>query len=377
MPNIKKMTLLQKKDDPLNILAEYTKDWQVFINTLRYPAAIIDTECNIVMANKAMSDFFGKNIDFRNTKCYQIFHRTDMPVETCPMIKTENTFSHEEAEIYVPSLGKFLRIMVDPIFAGRKFIGAVHSALDITDQKMAEENNTDLVEIYANSINELKASELRAQKGRDAFLNMLEDISESYKELEHLFLKLILVMVNALDAKSPWTKGHSERVSIYAEQIAKEMLMDADEIKNIRLAGLLHDIGKLGIYDYLLDKPGKLTTEEFDIVKKHPAQGANILKGITQLREIIPFIKYHHEKLDGNGYPNRLKGKKIPLGAKILHVADSFDSMTSDRPYRPAPGIKYALYELEKHKGPQFDNDVVDAFLSVLEKSYLENANLL
>ncbi|HDH05942.1 MAG TPA: HD-GYP domain-containing protein [Nitrospirae bacterium] len=372
-----KTTLFQNKADLTSMIEEYAKDWQLFINTLRYPAAIIDIECNIVAANKEMSVLFGENINSTHTKCYQVFHGADMPVENCPMVKAEKSFTHEEAEIYEPSLGKFLRVMIDPIIADKRLIGAIHYALDITDQKMAEENSIDLVEIYANSINELKASELRAQKGRDAFLNMLEDISESYKELENLFLRFILVMVNALDAKSPWTKGHSERVSMYAEQIAKEMLMDADEIKNIRLAGLLHDIGKLGIYDYLLDKPGKLTKEEFNIVKKHPAQGASILKDITQLREIIPFIKYHHEKLDGNGYPNKLKGKKIPLGAKILHVADSFDSMTSDRPYRPAPGIEYALSELEKHKGPQFDNDVVDAFLSVLEKSYIESANLL
>ena len=104
------------------MLAEHTKDWQVFINTLRYPAAIIDTECNIVMANKGMSDFFGKNINFRNAKCYQIFHHSDRPVGNCPMIKKVNSFSHEEAEIYEPSLGKFLRIMVDPIIADNKFI---------------------------------------------------------------------------------------------------------------------------------------------------------------------------------------------------------------------------------------------------------------
>ncbi len=155
---------------------------------------------------------------------------------------------------------------------------------------------------------------------------------------------------------------------IDAEEIAIEMLIDTDEIKNIRLAGLLHDIGKIGTDDYLLDKPGKLTGEEFDAVKMHPAQGADILKEINQLRDIIPYIKYHHEKLDGKGYPNQLKGSKIPLGARILHVADSFDSMTSDRPYRPAPGIEFALSELNQYKGSQFDHTVVEAFLKVLKK---------
>jgi putative nucleotidyltransferase with HDIG domain len=144
------------------------------------------------------------------------------------------------------------------------------------------------------------------------------------------------------------------------------MMIDNEEIKNIKLAGILHDIGKIGTYDHLLDKPGKLTAEEYEIVKKHPSQGATILKEIKQLREIIPIIEYHHEKLDGTGYPYGLMGEEIPIGAKILHVADSFDSMTSNRPYRNSPGIQYALSELNKYKGIQFDSDVVDAFLRVL-----------
>ena len=247
-------------------------------------------------------------------------------------------------------------------------IGVIHSFFDITEIKTSEESTNELLEIYAKAINDLKAREMKAQKGRDAFLNMLEDINESYKELEDLFMKFIVVMVNALDAKSPWTKGHSERVSIYAEQIAKEIIMDEEEIKNIKLAGLLHDIGKIATYDYLLDKPKRLTTEEFEIVKKHPVQGVDILKEIKQLNEILPLIKYHHERLDGNGYPDKLKGSQIPLGARILHVADSFDSMTSDRPYRPAPGIEYAISELKDKSGSQFDGRVVDTFMNVLEK---------
>ena len=243
-----------------------------------------------------------------------------------------------------------------------------HSLFDITEIKSSEQSNNELLDIYASSITDLKAREMKAQKGRDAFLNMLEDINESYKDLEDLFMKFIVVMVNALDAKSPWTKGHSERVSIYAEQIAMEIIMDEEEIKDIKLAGLLHDIGKIATYDYLLDKPKGLTNEEYEIVKKHPVQGVNILKEIKQLNEILPLIRYHHERIDGKGYPDKLKGSRIPLGARILHVADSFDSMTSDRPYRPAPGIEYALSELQNNSGTQFDEKVVDAFMKVLDK---------
>jgi HD-GYP domain-containing protein (c-di-GMP phosphodiesterase class II) len=146
------------------------------------------------------------------------------------------------------------------------------------------------------------------------------------------------------------------------------MRVDPDEIKNIKLAGLLHDIGKIGTYDNLLDKPGRLTKEEFEIVKKHPVQGAEILKDIKQLGDMMPYILYHHEKLDGTGYPYQLKGPEIPLGARIMHVADSYDSMTSDRPYRPAPGMEFAISEFEKYRGTQFDGDVVDAFLRLLNQ---------
>jgi len=366
---MKKSILLNNRTEHSVTLEEYTKNWQVLMDTLPYATILVDTAYHVVMANSAARNLFGYVGDIENVNCFTLFHGTDAPIKNCPTEKTLASGKEEQTEIYEPGIGKYLIINSAPVLSNQKILGVIHSFIDVTSSRENEKSNNDLIEIYAGSINELKARHIGAQKGRDAFLNMLEDISESYKELEDLFLKLILVMVNALDAKSPWTKGHSERVSIYAEQIAKQMLIDEDEIKHIKLAGLLHDIGKIGTYDYLLDKPGKLTREEFEIVKKHPDQGADILKEIKQLKDIIPFIKYHHEKLDGNGYPHKIKGHKIPLGAKILHVADSFDSMTSDRPYRPAPGIKYALSEMEKYKGTQFDPHVVEAFLAVLVKS--------
>jgi putative nucleotidyltransferase with HDIG domain len=364
----KNMTLLKNNDKIRNLLTERAKDWQEMIDTLPYSVSVIDTEFNVVMTNKAISSFLGNVDNFQHTKCYQLFHRSENPVEDCPMLKTLRSRKSEQSKIYDPFLKKTFIINTAPFFENGNLTCVIHSVIDVTETEISHEDDSDIIEIYANSINELKARATNAQKGRDAFLNMLEDLGESYKELEDLFLKLVSVMINVLDAKSPWTKGHSERVSTYAEQIAEEMLIDEDEVKNIKLAGLLHDIGKIGTYDYLLEKPGRLTDEEFDIVKKHPAQGANILKEIKQLKAIIPYIEFHHEKIDGNGYPYKLDGSKIPLGARILHVADSFDSMTSDRPYRPAPGTEYALSELEKHKGTQFDNEVVSAFLNVLNK---------
>jgi putative nucleotidyltransferase with HDIG domain len=225
----------------------------------------------------------------------------------------------------------------------------------------------EIVEVYAVSINKLKSKEHDLNESREAFFNMLEDITDSYNELENLFITLISTLVNALDAKSEWTRGHSENVAKYTEIIAREMGFEGEKLKNIRLAGLLHDIGKIGTYDYLLNKPGSLTDEEFELVKRHPAQGAAILSSVKQLKEIVPLVKHHHERVDGKGYPDGISGNEIPLAARILHVADSFDAIISDRPYRPSPGIDHAKNELKRHVGTQFDPDVVNTFLNVLD----------
>jgi len=345
-----------------------TMEWQALIDTLPYPVYIVDTDFNIVKMNKPFSRLFGLDSSVEDLKCCQLIHNCDSPPEDCFLSRTLSSGQAETDNVYVPSMDTTIKITAVPIKINGDIVGITHSILDSEDLFRDQESDM-LVEIYASAINEMKEREIKGLKVKDAFFNMLEDINDSYQELEDLFLKLVRVMVSALDAKSPWTRGHSERVSMFAEQIAIEMNVNDEELKHIKLAGLLHDIGKIGTYDYLLDKPGKLTKEEFDIVKRHPDQGAHILQDIKQLSSIIPLIKYHHEKLDGKGYPSGLKGPEIPLGARILHVADSFDSMTSDRPYRRAPGIEFALSELDKFKGTQFDEKVVSAFLRALGNS--------
>jgi PAS domain S-box-containing protein/putative nucleotidyltransferase with HDIG domain len=189
-----------------------------------------------------------------------------------------------------------------------------------------------------------------------------------YEDLENLLINTITSLASAVDAKSPWTKGHSERVTKYAVEIAREIGMKENEVEYVRLCGLLHDVGKIGTYDIILDKHEKLTEEEFELVKKHPEKGAEIVEPIKQLKELIKGIQYHHEKYDGTGYPEGLRGEDIPLCARILTVADSFDSMTSDRPYRNAPGKEHAMAELKRCAGTQFDPKIVEAFLKILAK---------
>jgi putative nucleotidyltransferase with HDIG domain len=200
---------------------------------------------------------------------------------------------------------------------------------------------------------------------------MLRDLDVSYKELKNLFESLILSFVNALDAKSPWTKGHSERVTNYAIATAKEMGLKEKDIETIRTAALLHDIGKIGTYEVILDKPQRLSIEELALVKMHPAKGEEILSPINQLKDIFPIIRSHHERIDGEGYPDGLKGNEILLLAKIIAVADSFDSMISERPYRPRLSIDDALSELKRCSGTQFDSQVVEAFSKAVMKYVL------
>ena len=193
-----------------------------------------------------------------------------------------------------------------------------------------------------------------------------------FTDLQDLFLGTVKALSEAIDAKSPWTKGHSDRVTHYALTIARELGMGAKDLEDLKIAGLLHDIGKIGTDDIILDKPGRLTEEEYAVVKEHPKRGAELLSPIKQLRHIIPWIRGHHEWWDGTGYPDGLKGEEIPLQARILAVADAFDSMTAQRPYRKTPGQEKAVEELKQYSGTQFDPQVVEALLRVVESGKLQ-----
>lgn len=186
-------------------------------------------------------------------------------------------------------------------------------------------------------------------------------------DLKELFIGTIKCLSSSIDAKSPWTMGHSDRVTEYSIKIGKQMGLNDKDLEELRIAGLLHDIGKIGTYDVILDKPGKLTDEEYEIVKKHSVKGCEMLLPIKQLSHIIPWIRGHHERFDGKGYPDGLIGEQIPLQARILAVADTFDSMTAERPYRNTPGEKRAVEELKTNAGAQFDPKVLEVFFKVLK----------
>ncbi|MGC2424058.1 MAG: HD domain-containing phosphohydrolase [Nitrospirota bacterium] len=208
-------------------------------------------------------------------------------------------------------------------------------------------------------------SDLRLLKGVARQLAVALKNTKLINELESLSMNITHALSSAIDAKSPWTKGHSERVAEYAASIAEKLGMEPRFIERIRLAGLLHDIGKIGTYDALLDKTEKLTPEERELIKQHPDRGCEILAPINDMDDILPAVRHHHERWDGGGYPAGLKGTEIPLMARALCIADSFDTMTEDRPYRPSIGIDNAIQELKYCAGSQFDPELVEIFLEV------------
>lgn len=195
-----------------------------------------------------------------------------------------------------------------------------------------------------------------------------EQLCIMQKRLEKAHVDTIATLIFILEGKDPYAQGHSERVTRYSVAIAEELGLSQEEVKQIETAGKLHDIGKLGIDDAILSKPDSLTDKEYAVVKTHPQMGSAILEPLDFLSKERVIAHHHHERYDGNGYPDKLKGEETPLGARIMALADAFDAMKSERPYRqPLPDEKI-LAEIKKNSGTQFDPKVVKAFFSLANK---------
>ena len=186
-----------------------------------------------------------------------------------------------------------------------------------------------------------------------------------YHDLHQLMLDLVRALVSSIDAKDPYTCGHSERVAITSREIARHLGLSEQKIEWVYLAGLVHDIGKIGTPEHILRKEGRLEPEERQILQRHPGVGGHILEGIKRLEPIREAVVHHHERLDGSGYPDGLKGGEIPLLARIVGLADAFDAMTSNRPYRPMLPFEHVKREIERNVGTQFDVHVVDALFAL------------
>jgi putative nucleotidyltransferase with HDIG domain len=194
------------------------------------------------------------------------------------------------------------------------------------------------------------------------------DLKRAANENRELFMGSIVMLAGAVDEKDPYTRGHSDRVTRYSVMLAREMGIYEDYIEVVRISAQLHDVGKIGIEDRILKKPGALTPEEFEIMKTHTTKGANILRPVAQLKDMIPGIELHHESLDGRGYPHGLKGDDIPLLARIIAVADTFDALTTNRPYQHAHDAKDALRIIHSLSGKRLDPTVVAAMTAIYER---------
>ncbi len=192
--------------------------------------------------------------------------------------------------------------------------------------------------------------------------------AELYQNIEKNYFSTVQALANAVDAKDEYTRGHSMRVTEYSVMIARELGLSAIEVNWVKLGALLHDIGKIGISDAIIRKKSKLTDKEFAIIKSHPVLSAYILEPVAFLEPIIPYVRHHHERMDGTGYPDGLVGEEIPLGARIIAVADTCDAIASDRPYRSKSDLKDAIEELKRCAGSQFDSNITEAFIEALER---------
>lgn len=256
--------------------------------------------------------------------------------------------------------------------------------IKITNMYPHEEIN-DIVVNFANMADKIKQREEELQTyneelvaANDEIKTMLDTISKNEKDKKDQYLQIIWTMVNILEIKDEYTAGHSKAVTFYAEQIAERLNKDYGfnlDMESIEVSAILHDIGKIGIEKEILNKPACLSSNEYEVIKTHPVKGYYALKDIESLKEERKIIKYHHERYDGTGYPEGIKGDDIPFGARIICVADAFDAMIADRPYRKGMSKEKAVDELIKNKGKQFDPLIVDVFVNMLNEGELGAVN--
>ena len=255
------------------------------------------------------------------------------------------------------------------IFAARKITSPLE-VLNQSSRAIAKGDFTQRVRVKTRTeIGELAATFNTMSEELEHFV---EDLKRAADENRALFMGSIQMLAGAVDEKDPYTRGHSDRVTRYSLMVGREMGLDEDFIEMLRISAQLHDVGKIGIEDRILKKPGALTPEEFEVMKTHTTRGANILRPVRQLKDMLPGIELHHESLDGRGYPYGLKGDQIPLVARVIAVADTFDALTTNRPYQQARDPLEALDIIHKLVGKRLDATVVAALTAVYERGEIK-----
>jgi HD-GYP domain-containing protein (c-di-GMP phosphodiesterase class II) len=255
------------------------------------------------------------------------------------------------------------------IFAARRITNPLH-VLTESSRALAKGDFSQRAHLWSRTeIGELAQTFNSMSEELERFV---EDLKRAAEENRALFMGSIQMLAGAVDEKDPYTRGHSDRVTRYSLLIAKEMNQPSSFMEILQVSAQLHDVGKIGIEDHILKKPGALTEEEFEVMKTHTTKGANILRPVTQLAEMLPGIELHHEALDGRGYPYGLKGDQIPLLARVIAVADTFDALTTNRPYQQAHAPDQALQIIKNLAGKRLDPAAVAALLAVYERGEIK-----
>jgi HD-GYP domain-containing protein (c-di-GMP phosphodiesterase class II) len=269
--------------------------------------------------------------------------------------------------MWISLVAALLTILIGIFFAKklthpvRELAGGAHRiASGDFSQRIAIRSRTELGDL-GNSFNVMT----------DQIEKFISDLQKSAEENRQLFIGTVKSLAAAIDGKDPYTRGHSERVSRFSVAIAQRLGLDDDEVEKIRISALLHDVGKIGIDDKILKKPAALTDEEFEVMRKHPQKGYKIMSQIPAMKEFLPGMYMHHEMVDGKGYPQGLKGEEIPLMGKIVAVADTFDAMTTDRPYQKAMKFEDAVARIESFVNTRYDAEVVGAFTAACREGQI------
>ena len=307
-------------------LKKSERGWLDIFNSLDDLVLLIDTEYNIMQVNKRVTELVKKpGKEMVGQKCYKLLHYRNEPVANCPLARCLKTTNVETLDYYEPRLNKHFLIKATPILdKDKKIMGTFNILKDVTKYKKAE-----------------------------------EQVKKDYEAM-------VVSLAIALEARDPYTKGHSDRVKIYCRTIARQMGLPTKEIKELERAASLHDIGKIAIPDAILSKPGPLTPPEFAQVQLHPEKSVDLIRLIPNPEDTLTAIRHHHERVDGKGYPDGLTGDNIPFEARILAVADAYDALTSERPYRTAFSHEEALQILRENADTQWDAKIIEVATQAL-----------
>ncbi len=275
-----------------------------------------------------------------------------------PFLEELNTSPSMKVEPFLKDTTQMHRILItNPVYIRKTLHGVINVRL-VSRSEMVPHGQLDALSILASSA----ASAIANQK--------------LYHDLQNSYLQAITALANSIEARDQYTAGHTDRVMKIAEQIARELGWRKSRINDLRMGCTLHDIGKIGVPDAILNKAGILTDEERARMQEHPQLGLQIIRGIDLFKPSVPYIIGHHERYDGQGYPEGLKGNEIPEEGRLLAVADTFDAIMSDRPYRKGAEIEVAIRELTEHSGTQFDPAIVRAFYTVLKSGKIDFTDL-